>query len=300
MKVCTIIPALNEETGIRQVVAEIPRGLVHEVVVVDNGSTDGTARVAREAGARVIETPERGYGAACMTGVAAASEADVYVFVDGDGSDVPTRLPDLLTPVLSGEAVLALGVRAGNVEDGAMLWHQRLGNTFFVAMISVLSGRRLHDLPSFKVITAQALRSLDLRERTHGWTAELISKAALRRLLIVEVNTGYRRRLGKSKVSGTVRGSALAAMRIFSAIVRSWIAARCPSAATAGAVVGSLVGLMVLAVASLSLLSIDGTTYKVLVAVWLWALPVIGASTVAGYGVGRAMGRLLAVGKARD
>jgi glycosyltransferase involved in cell wall biosynthesis len=300
VKVCAIVPALNEESAIGRVVGEIPRNVVDEIVVVDNGSTDATAKIAREAGARVIEAPERGYGAACMAGAAATPDADVYVFLDGDGSDVATRLPQLLNPVLSGEAALALGVRAGNVEPGSMLWHQRLGNSFFVILLGLLSGRRLHDLPSFKVITADTLRSLDLRERTHGWTAELISKAAMRGLRTLEVETGYRRRIGDSKVSGTVRGSLLAALWIFSAIARSWWVERRPSAASGGAVAGTLLAVVVLVFASVSLLSIDGTNYKVLVAVWLWALPVIGVFALGGYGVGRALDLLLHARKARD
>jgi hypothetical protein len=283
VRVCAIIPALNEESAIGRVVAEVPRSVVDEIIVVDNGSADATAEVARSAGARVVAARERGYGAACMAGVAAAPDADIYVFLDGDGSDVATRLPELLTPVLDGEVALALGVRAGDVEPGSMLWHQRLGNRFFVMLIGLLSGRRVHDLPSFKVMTAEAFRSLELREQTHGWTAELISKAALRKLPMLEVETGYRRRLGDSKVSGTVRGSLLAGARIFSAIVRSWLGERRPSAATGGAVAGSLLAVAVLVFASVSLLSIDGTNYKILVAVWLWALPVIGVCALVGY-----------------
>jgi glycosyltransferase involved in cell wall biosynthesis len=299
MKVCAIIPALNEETAIGRVVSEVPRNLVDEIIVVDNDSADATAKVAREAGARVVAGRERGYGASCMAGVAAAPDADVYVFLDGDGSDVVTRLPELLALVLEGEVALALGVRAGDVEPGSMLWHQRLGNGFFLRLLALLSGRRLHDLPSFKVISAHTLRSLDLRERTHGWTAELISKAALLKLPMVEVETGYRRRVGESKVSGTVKGSALAATRIFWAIVRSWADERKLGATAVGGTIGSLVAMAMLVFAAVGLLSVEGTNYKVLVAVWLCALPVIGVGVLAGYAAGWAFTAIRHIGRAR-
>ncbi len=300
MRVCAIIPALNEEAAIGRVVSEIPHELVHEIIVVDNGSTDATAKVACEAGAQVVAARERGYGEACMAGVTAAPDADVYVFLDGDGSDVTAQLPELLTPVLNGEVALALGVRAGDVEPGSMPWHQRLGNEFFVELIALLSGRRVHDLPSFKVITADALRSLDLRQQAHGWTAELISKAALRKLLILEVETGYRRRVGVSKVSGTAKGSALAATRIFSAIVKSWARERKLGAAAAGGAIGCLLAIATLVFSAVGLLSVEGTNYKVLVAVWLWALPVIGVGVLCGWAIGRLVDILFGALRALD
>jgi glycosyltransferase involved in cell wall biosynthesis len=222
MTVVTIIPALNEEAAIAAVVAGIPRNLVDEVIVVDNGSTDGTAAEASLAGARVVSQPERGYGAAMMAGVAAAPDADVYVFMDGDHADVPDQLPAMLDALGSGRAQLALGVRARDVEPGAMYWHQRLGNRVIVWMIARISRRHLRDVPSLKAIDGPTLRSLDLHERTHGWTAELIAKAAMRGVPIAEIDDGYRRRIGASKVSGSARGSVLAAWRITSAIVRVW------------------------------------------------------------------------------
>lgn len=222
MTVAVIIPALDEERAIAQVIAGIPRNLIDTIVVVDNGSTDRTADVARAAGAIVVSQPERGYGAALMAGVAAVPHADVYVFMDGDASDVTDQLGEMLTIAQTGAAQLVLGVREGAVEPGSLLWHQQLGNRLVTWMISRISRRKLRDLPSLKVIDGNAYRALGMRERTHGWTAELISKAAVRGLSIAEVETGYRRRVGESKVSGSVRGSALAGYRIIAAVIRVW------------------------------------------------------------------------------
>ena len=222
MTIAAIIPALNEEGAIAQVVAGIPRDLVDTIVVVDNGSSDRTAEQARAAGATVVTQPERGYGAALIAGVEAVPLANVYVFMDGDASDVMDHLVEMLQMVRSGEAQLVLGVREGAVEPGSLLWHQQLGNRLVTWMISRISRRTLRDLPSLKVIDGATYRSLDMRERTHGWTVELISKAAMRGVVIAEVETGYRRRIGKSKVSGSLRGSVLAGYRIIAAVIRVW------------------------------------------------------------------------------
>ncbi len=199
-------------------------------------------------------------------------------------SDEPPRLGELLEPVLRGEAAVTLAIRAGAVKPGAMPWHQRLGNTALTSLIRLVSWcTPPSDLQSFEVIHPGTLQSLALRERWHGWTAEMVAKAALRGLTIVEVETGRRRRLGRSKVSGTVRGGLLAGFGIFSAIIRIWIADRRPSASSVGAAARSLVSADVLAFASVSLLTTEGSTYRALVAVWLWALRVLGAPVIVGY-----------------
>jgi glycosyltransferase involved in cell wall biosynthesis len=221
-KAVLIIPALNEEAAIAAVVCGVPAGVVDEIIVVDNGSSDGTAERAAAAGARVVREPERGYGAAMMAGVEAAPDAGAYVFIDGDHADDPGQIAVMLAALREGRAGLALGVRDGSVEAGAMFWHQRAGNRVIVWMIGRISRRRLRDVPSLKAIDGGVLRRLDLRERTHGWTAELIAKAAMRGVPIVEIECGYRRRIGVSKVSGSARGSVLAAWRITAAIVRVW------------------------------------------------------------------------------
>jgi glycosyltransferase involved in cell wall biosynthesis len=226
MRTVVIIPALNEEQVIGAVVRAVPKDAADAVIVVDNGSTDRTAAVAEDAAARVVHEPERGYGAACMAGVAAEPLADVFVFLDGDGSDPPARIVDVLAPIHGDEADLVLGIRRGEVEAGAMLWHQRIGNRFMSWLIRALSGQDVHDLPSLKAVRADLLRSLALSERTHGWTAEFIAKAALGGYRIKEVPTGYRRRVGESKVSGSLSGSARAAYRMNAAILRAWLYSR--------------------------------------------------------------------------
>jgi glycosyltransferase involved in cell wall biosynthesis len=226
MRAVVIIPALNEEQAIASVVNAARPANVQAIVVVDNGSTDRTAAVAAAAGATVVWQPERGYGAACMAGVAAMPEAEAFVFLDGDGSDPPERIGDVLASIEAGTADLVLGSRRGDVEPGSMLWHQQLGNAVMSGLISRLSGVPIVDLPSFKAIRADALYRLALKERRHGWTAELIAKAACLGLRIAEVPTGYRRRTGRSKVSGSLRGATQAALSMNAAIVRVWLASR--------------------------------------------------------------------------
>jgi glycosyltransferase involved in cell wall biosynthesis len=225
MNVVVIIPALNEEGAIGTLVKAIPP-CATRIIVVDNGSDDRTALVAASAGATVVAEPRRGYGAACMAGVEAAPDADVYVFLDGDGSDPPQHLPELLAALNDGPHDLVLGIRRGQVEPGSMFWHQRLGNILMSWLIRRLTGAPVHDLASFKVIRGQVLRSLAIEDRRQGWTAELITKCAVRKLRFAEIATGYRRRIGQSKVSGSVRGSLLAAYRLNAAIIQVWLNAR--------------------------------------------------------------------------
>jgi hypothetical protein len=301
MTVAAIIPALNEEQAIGIVVDGIPRGAVDAIVVVDNGSDDRTAEVARDAGAIVVRQPERGYGAAMITGVAAVPDAAIYVFLDGDASDVTHGLPEMIRMVRAGEAQLVLGVRAGAVERGSLLWHQRLGNGLVTWIISRISRRSLRDLPSLKVIDGAAYRSLQIRERKHGWTAELISKSAIRRLTIAEIDAGYRRRIGESKVSGSFFGSLLAAYHIVAAVVRVWrTEGRRPIRLTLpawGALTGAAVAIAVLAVLGAMLWNSGGANYMVLVAVWLWLLPVTGVLAGLGYAAGRIAHRIARAGK---
>jgi glycosyltransferase involved in cell wall biosynthesis len=210
-RVTAIIPALNEELAIGEVVREMPASLVHEIIVVDNGSTDRTAEVARAGGARVVREPWRGYGAACLAGVRAAHDADILVFLDGDRSDDPAEMPLLLRPILEDRADLVIGSRVlGSAAPGALTPQQRFGNRLVTSMIRLLYGLQLTDVGPFRAITREALGDLRMEHRTYGWPVEMIVKAAKKKYRVVEVPVGCRRRLGRSKVAGTVKGSLLA------------------------------------------------------------------------------------------
>jgi glycosyltransferase involved in cell wall biosynthesis len=214
VRVAVIIPALNEEAVIARVLSEVPREIVEQVIVVDNGSTDGTAEQAAAAGATVVQEERRGYGYACAAGVASAGkEFDVLAFMDGDGSDDAAQLPNLLAPLQAGKADLVLGSRVlGPAQRGALLPHQRLGNSLTTGLIRLLYGQRLTDLPPFKAVRSATLSGLGMSEMTYGWTIEMIVKSARKKLPIVEVPVSTRPRMGgKSKVSGTLKGTVLAA-----------------------------------------------------------------------------------------
>ena len=221
-RVAIVIPALDEEGAIGQVLAEIPQGVADVVVVVDNGSRDRTAEVAREAGARVVHEPRRGYGQACLAGLAAtAEEADLIAFLDADLSDFPAQLVDVLRPLQEGRADLVIGSRTlGHRAPGAHPWHAVLGTRFCVALMNRLAGTAATDLGPFRAITARALARLDMRDRNYGWTVEMQVKARRAGLRVVEVPVDYRPRVGKSKVSGTVRGTVGAAVKIIATILR--------------------------------------------------------------------------------
>jgi len=221
VKIVAIIPALNEEGSIGQVVAAVPRDLVSRVIVVDNGSTDRTAEVAGAAGATVVLQRERGYGAACHAGLMASAGADLLVFLDGDRSDVPEEAPVVLAPILEGKADLVVGSRlAGRREPGAMPPHALFGNWLASKVLGALYRVQITDLGSFRAIRRTALLELGMQERTFGWPVEMIAKAARRGYRIVEVPVSYRRRIGRSKVAGTVKGSLLAAYYIFATAFR--------------------------------------------------------------------------------
>ncbi len=212
MKVVAVIPALNEEGSIGRVVAAVPRDLVAEVVVVNNGSTDRTAEVASAAGARIVTEREWGYGAACRAGLDAAADADILVYLDGDASDQPEELANILGPVVRGQADLVIGSRLmGRREAGAMPPHAVFGNWLTARLVRLLYGVRITDLGSFRAIRRADLVALDMRERTYGWPVEMIVKAARRGYRIREVPVTHRKRIGKSKVAGTLRGSLKAA-----------------------------------------------------------------------------------------
>ena len=216
-----IIPTRNEVSAISRVLADLPANLVNEVLVVDSNSTDGTPEIAAKMGACVVHEPRRGYGRACLTGLACADAPDVVVFLDGDYSDRPSELPILLAPIIEGRADITLGSRLqGQRSTGALPWHQVLGNRLAASLIRLLYGLEITDLGPFRAGRAEVLRALALEETTYGWAVEMILKGALRGCRIVEVPVSYHPRIGKSKISGTLKGTIGAAWFILSLIVR--------------------------------------------------------------------------------
>jgi glycosyltransferase involved in cell wall biosynthesis len=212
-RISVIIPALNEAGNIGSLVSEVYQTMPVEVIVVDNNSTDSTAKEAMDAGARLISEPRQGYGYACAAGVAAAEGADVLVFLDGDHSSNPSELPDLVSPILHETADLVLGSRTkGHIAHGAMPVHQKFGNWLAASLMNVLYNLSVTDLGPYRAIRRQLLLELDMREMTYGWPTEMMVKAARQGMRITEVPVGfYPRHTGHSKVSGTLRGTILAA-----------------------------------------------------------------------------------------
>jgi glycosyltransferase involved in cell wall biosynthesis len=219
MHVSLIIPALNEAESLGPLLAEVPTGLIHQIIVVDNGSTDRTAEVAQAASALVVHEPRRGYGFACAAGTALA-DGDVLVFMDGDGSFVPEELINLIKPLAQGEADLVLGSRMIR-NQVVMPSHQRFGNLLFAWLLRQRFDLKLTDLGPYRAIRRELLLRLNMQERTYGWPLEMIIKTARQRKRIIEVPVSYRPRFaGQSKVGGTLRGSILAAYRFFYVIFR--------------------------------------------------------------------------------
>ena len=220
MRVAIVIPTLDEAPSIGRVLDDIPPALANEVIVVDAGSRDATREIAAGRGARVILEPRRGYGRACLTGIEQAADADVVVFLDGDYSDHPEELPRLLAPIRDGRADIVLGSRLrGGMAEGAMPWHQRLGNRLAACLIRALYGVPLTDLGPFRAARRAVLDALALREPTYGWAVELPTRGARSGYRVVEVPLSYRSRIGVSKISGTLRGTLGAAWCILGGIV---------------------------------------------------------------------------------
>ncbi len=222
-RVALILPAFNEEQALAATLDSLAGQPLAQVIVVDNGSTDRTAEVARRRGAQVVSEPRRGYGQACLAGIAALRpDISVVAFMDADGSDDPRDLPGLLAPVERGEADLAIGSRVlGESEPGALTPQQRFGNWLATTLVRWLYRTRYTDLGPFRAIRRDALAALEMRDTTFGWTVEMQIKAARHSLRMHEIAVRYRRRQsGQSKISGTFRGTILAGAKILWTILR--------------------------------------------------------------------------------
>jgi len=222
--VVVIIPAFNEENGVGQVIREIPREFVKEIIVVNNNSTDNTERIAKEAGATVLREPIPGYGRACLKGIDYLKQMnpkpEIVIFLDADHSDYPEEIPTLLKPIFEG-ADLAIGSRAlGKKEQGAMTPQQIFGNWLATRLLDLFYGVKFTDLGPFRAIKYTTLIELDMQDKTYGWTVEMQLKAAKNGFRCVEVPVRYRRRIGFSKISGTAKGTILAGYKILATIFK--------------------------------------------------------------------------------
>ena len=219
-KIAVIIPALNEEKSLPKVINEIPE-FVDKIIVVDNNSQDNSAKVASEAGAIVLHEPLRGYGAACLKGLMSVDTSDIIVFLDGDYSDYPNEMTTLVDPIIDKDIDLVIGSRTiGKQLAGALTPQQKLGNALACRLMHLFWKATYTDLGPFRAIKSEALNRLEMSDKNYGWTIEMQIKAAIHRLKIMEVPVRYRRRIGTSKISGTLSGTLLASIKILSVIGR--------------------------------------------------------------------------------
>ncbi len=220
-KISVIIPAFNEEESLPHVLNDLPRDRLHQIIVVDNNSTDRTSAVARENGATVVHEKRRGYGRACLTGMEALDEPDIVVFLDGDYSDYPEEIDLLLQPIVSGEADFVVGSRMILKESRqALLPQARYGNQLAVFLIRMFFHHTFTDLGPFRAIRYESLRAIGMRDEDFGWTVEMQIKAVQKGLRIREVPVRYRIRIGVSKITGTVSGTIKAGTKIIYTIFK--------------------------------------------------------------------------------
>jgi glycosyltransferase involved in cell wall biosynthesis len=221
MKTAVIIPAFNEEQSIGKVIDEIPKQLVDEIVVVNNNSTDRTVEIAEKAGTKVLSETFQGYGACCLKGIEylKMKPVDIVIFLDGDYSDFPEEIEYLLTPIINNDMDFVLGSRVlGKREKGALPVHSRVGSIIAGILIKLFWNIKYTDLGPFRAIKFDKLISLDMRDKWFGWTVEMQIKAAKKKLNILEVPVSYRKRIGQSKVTGTIKGSVMAGIIILKTI----------------------------------------------------------------------------------
>jgi glycosyltransferase involved in cell wall biosynthesis len=226
MHISVIIPAFNEEKAIGKVLAEIPNNLVTEVIVVNNNSKDKTATVAEKLGATVLLETKKGYGAACLKGIEylknSANKPDIVVFIDADHSDFPEEMPKIISPIINNNFDLVIGSRdLGNREKGSMTIPQIFGNWLATNLIFWFFKVKFTDLGPFRAIKWQSLLELDMADTTFGWTVEMQVKAAKKNMRCTEIPVDYRKRIGHSKISGTVKGTILAGYKILFTIFRN-------------------------------------------------------------------------------
>lgn len=223
--VSVIIPAFNEENGVGLVIQEIPKDLIAEIIVVNNASTDNTEKIAREAGVTVLRESTPGYGRACLKGIDYLKKKEVrpsiVIFLDADHSDYPEEMRELIKPILENKADLVIGSRAlGQKESGSMTPQQIFGNWLATLLLRVLYKITFTDLGPFRAIRFDSLLLLDMQDKTYGWTVEMQLKAAKLGLRCMEVPVRYRKRIGFSKISGTVKGTIMAGVKIISTIFK--------------------------------------------------------------------------------
>ncbi len=220
-----VIPALNEEGAIGKVLGDIPKQLVRNIVVADNGSSDNTGLVAKEHGAIVVTEPAKGYGAACLAGLErlrkTSPSPDIVVFLDADYSDHPDQLPLLVAPIVRGESDLVIGSRSlGSREPGAMMPQQVFGNKLATFLMRLLYGGKFTDLGPFRAIRWDALQQINMQDRDFGWTVEMQVKVLKLKLRYTEIPVSYRKRTGTSKITGTIKGTVMAGYKIILTILR--------------------------------------------------------------------------------
>ena len=215
-KITVIIPAYNEALSIAKVLQDIPE-MVSEVIVVDNGSTDNTALVAEKAGATVYQEPRKGYGYACLKGLEKCNEnpPDIVVFLDGDYSDYPEQLSEIVAPILDQKVDFVVGARVDCLrEKGSMTYPQIFGNALATTLMKWFFGARFTDLGPFRAIRYNKLLTLDMSDKTYGWTVEMQLKVLKQKISYQEIPVKYRNRIGVSKVSGTIKGAIFAGVKI--------------------------------------------------------------------------------------